>query len=352
MSVSRYLAFLLVAAATHCGWAELPRRIDFGSCIHQDKPQPIWDVIAARKPGLFILAGDNIYGDTVDIEVLRAKYAQLKAQPGYQSLLAVCPLLATWDDHDFGINDGGAEFPIKRESQQAFLDFTDVSPDSPRREREGVYDAKVFEGDGRRLQVILLDTRYFRSPLLIGEVTAPDGKILKRNLPNPDPGATILGEAQWKWLGLQLQEPADLRIIVSSIQVLPEEHRFEKWANFPLERDRLFHLISQTKASGVIFLSGDRHMAEISRVLPEYGSSYPLFEITSSGMTHAGGGSSGESNRHRISTTNFQKLNFGSIEINWTETDPLIRLLVLDAGGKEVQAHEVRLSELHAHREL
>jgi hypothetical protein len=43
-----------------------------------------------------------------------------------------------------------------------------------------------------------------------------------------------------------LRQPADVRVIVSSIQVLPDDHRFEKWGNFPAERRRLLALIRAT----------------------------------------------------------------------------------------------------------
>src|SRR5436190_24046790 len=90
-------AFLAIAADDP---AAVRSRIFFGSCVHQDKPQPVWDAIVAAKPDLFIMAGDNIYGDTKDMDVMRAKYKKLGAQPGYQKLLKTCPILATWDDHD------------------------------------------------------------------------------------------------------------------------------------------------------------------------------------------------------------------------------------------------------------
>src|SRR5437879_10728615 len=94
-------------------------RIAFGSCAHQDRPQPIWAPIVATRPELFLFIGDTIYADTEDIKVMRAKYAKLAAEPGYQKLLKTCPVLATWDDHDYGGNDAGAEYPKKRESQAA-----------------------------------------------------------------------------------------------------------------------------------------------------------------------------------------------------------------------------------------
>jgi alkaline phosphatase D len=31
--------------------------------------------------------------------------------------------MAVWDDHDYGVNDGGGDFPAKEISRKAFLDF-------------------------------------------------------------------------------------------------------------------------------------------------------------------------------------------------------------------------------------
>ena len=143
-------------------------RISFGSCAKRDQPQPIWEAIAAGQPELFVFLGDNIYGDSPDMDVLRAKYALLNEQPGFRKLQQVCPVVATWDDHDYGKDDAGAEFEMRRESQQVFLDFLGVEKDDPRRTQEGVYWSKVYGPAGRRVQIILLDARYFRGPLKKG----------------------------------------------------------------------------------------------------------------------------------------------------------------------------------------
>ena len=140
-----------------------------------------------------------------------------------------------------------------------------------------------------------------------------------------------------------MRHPAELRIVISSIQVIPDQHCFEKWANFPLERDRLFSLISMTKANGVIFLSGDRHFAEISAL--QHSIAYPLYEVTSSGLNSAGAGEA-EENRYRLSLDNFRKNNFGLISINWQKEDPLVSLEVRDEHGNLGLMHSVRLSEL------
>jgi alkaline phosphatase D len=254
LAVAAALALLAGARADES--AKPLRRIAFGSCAHQDRPQPIWDAVVAAKPDLFLFIGDSIYADTTDMQVMRATYAKLAALPGYQQLLRTCPVLATWDDHDYGRNDAGAEYPKKDEAQQIFLDFFGVPKDSPRRKPQGVYHARLFAPPDRRVQILLLDTRYFRSPLKKKAKYVPsEGPYV----PSPDPNATLLGEAQWQWLGQQLRVPARVRLLVSSIQVVAEDHGFEKWMNLPRERDRLFKLIRDTGAGGVVLLSGDRH---------------------------------------------------------------------------------------------
>jgi len=316
-------------------------RIAFGSCAGQDLPQPIWEYIVAARPDVFLFIGDNIYADTEDMNVMRAKYAKLAAVPGYQKLLKTCPVLATWDDHDFGVNDGGAEYPKKAESQQIFLDFFGEPKDSPRRKREGVYDAKIFGPPGKQVQIILLDTRYFRSPLKRRSTTE---RGVGPYVPNPDPSTTLLGEAQWKWLDEQLRAPAQVRIIASSIQVVAEDHGWEKWMNFPHERERLFKLIRANRASGVIFISGDRHLAELSMM--DGGVGYPLYDLTSSALNRSSQRwRAYEVNRHRVGTMNWGD-NFGLIVIDWNRSDPRISLQIRDEEGEITIQRKIYLSTL------
>ena len=176
----------------------------------------------ASRPQLLLLLGDNIYADTTNMDVMRRNYAKLAAMPGFQALRKSCPILATWDDHDLGANDAGSDFPRREESQKIFLDFFGDAPDSPRRKRPGVYDVHVFGPEGKRVQVILLDTRYFRSSPLKRGARALIGE--GPYVPNPDPSQTFLGEDQWRWLAEQLKVPAEVRLLVSSIQVVAEDH--------------------------------------------------------------------------------------------------------------------------------
>lgn len=314
-------------------------RIAFGSCARQDRPQPIWDAILDAKPDLFLMIGDNIYGDSRDMSVLRRKYDQLFAQPSFMRLRQGTPLLAIWDDHDYGENDAGTEYPMKVQSQQLFCEVFGVPQDSPRRKRPGLYDAYLYGPEDRRLQVILLDTRYFRSPL-----TAKLSLGKGRYAPNPDPAMTMLGQEQWAWLKQQLKVPARVRIIASSIQVVSEEHPFEKWANFPLERQKLFQLIAATKASGVVMISGDRHLSELS--IDREAGPYPMIDLTGSSLNQPSNTKS-EANRHRTGKL-ITEVNFGEIRIDWEQADPVIDLLLRDVKGQVLQSEKVKLSTLQA----
>jgi len=336
---------------------DMLERIVFGSCARQHEPQPVWDAIVELKPQRFLFIGDNIYGDSHDMDVLRAKYAQLGAQPGFQKLKQTCPVLATWDDHDYGANDAGADYPMRRQSQQVFLDFFGTPANDVRRSRDGVYSSHVIGPEGRRVQIILLDTRFFRSPLKPTTKTAEPGEGFRgRYGENIDPDATILGEAQWQWLAEQLMQPAELRVIASSVQVVACENGWEYWANFPNERRRLFNLIRKTKASGVVFLSGDRHLSELSRLPADDpdGVGYPLFDVTSSSLnapsgnkTKAGVRFANEINQYRVGLTYFD-VNFGAVMIDWTEPDPVIRLQVRDEKGGVVLQQRTSLGQLRS----
>ena len=316
-------------------------RILFGSCVKQDQPMPIFETIVAEDPELFIFLGDNIYADTTDMDVMRAKYATLKADEGFARLLGSCPILATWDDHDYGANDAGADYVKRVESQQIFMDFWGDAAGSPRRSRPGVYDAHVFGPRGKRLQVILLDTRYFRGPLTKGE-----RRVGGPYYPSDDKSIPMLGEVQWKWLEEQLRRPAEVRIIVSSIQCVPESAGQETWSNLPHERQRLFDLIASTRAKGAIIISGDRHWSELSVATDS--TPYPIYDLTSSSFNQLHSRGTPTQNRYRAEPTTYHKENFGAIQIDWGGDDPQVTLRVHESGGETVIEKKIRVSELQA----
>jgi alkaline phosphatase D len=315
-------------------------RIAFGSCAEGGKEQPIWQAVLATKPELFLFLGDNIYGDTRDMTQLRARYAELAEQPGFKQLLATTPVAATWDDHDFGEDDAGGDYPQKSASREIFLDFWNEPVDSPRRTRDGVYASYVFGPSGQRVQVILLDLRYNRTPLLRNEPNKAKYRAWamarhKKGLDvpgpytrNPDTQATMLGEPQWQWLEQQLTVPADLRLIGSSLQVLADFPGWESWSNFPRDQQRLIELVRRTQANGVVLLSGDTHYAELSRL--DVNVPYELWDLTSSGLTEVWPART--PNANRVSDV-VREPNFGLIDIDWQGAQTTVTLSVLDQRG-------------------
>ncbi|WKN42047.1 alkaline phosphatase D family protein [Tunicatimonas pelagia] len=281
--------------------------IAFGSCNKTTEPQPLWSEIINQQPDLWIWLGDNVYGDTPDMKLMQQKYQQQLQKKGYQKLLASTSVVGIWDDHDYGINDGGKYFAQRAASRDLMLEFLQVDASRPVWQREGGYQSYTFGPEGKKVKVILLDTRYFRDTLM---ESSTEGKRYGAN-----PQGDMLGEAQWAWLTEELNSSdAQFNIIGSSIQVIHEEHGYEKWANFPKSHQRLYDLITNSEAKGVVLLSGDRHIGEISRLkLPEM--PYPLYDITSSGMTHVYEDAD-EENRHRVSDL-VTKLNYGLIQIDW-----------------------------------
>jgi alkaline phosphatase D len=328
----------------------LVSRIALGSCAKQDRPMPIWSAVSGFKPDVLLLLGDNIYGDTEDMAVLRGKYDLLAADRGFGAVRNTVPIVAVWDDHDYGVDDGGREYPMKKESQQVFLDFFGIPVDAPVRKREGIYRQVVVGPPGRRVQIICLDTRFHRSPL----ASIPRAERVKGRgpyVPSDDPEATMLGATQWEWLAKVLRQPADVRIVLSSIQVASTEHGWEHWGNLPAERARLLKTLRESEATGVIVVSGDRHSAEIS-MMPagDEALPYPLFDLTASSLNQPKRVDEDEEpNRHRVGTR-FHGANFGSIEIDWESAadggSPAVRLAIHDADGKVVRSAEIPAGEL------
>lgn len=283
--------------------------ISFASCSNQHIPNLMWGPILSNDPDVFIWGGDIIYSDTYDMKVMKDSYQKMKSDSAYSSFRKKVPVSGTWDDHDYGINDGGAEYIKKDSVQQLFLDFFDVDDKDPRRQQRGIYNAELFQIGETSINIIILDTRYFRSEL----TKDPEG--IKRYIPSSSGNSTMLGKEQWGWLERELSNSkADFNIIMSSIQFLSSEHGFETWGNMPAEADKMRDLLLKTKAKRVIILSGDRHIAEISKEDIK-GLTYPLIDFTSSGMTHSYDSFTDEDNVHRISEVISDK-NFGILRFD------------------------------------
>jgi alkaline phosphatase D len=297
-------------------------RLAFGSCNHQSRSQHMWAQIAATNPDLFLFIGDNNYGDQgwsgdAALTSLRTAYGVMAKTPELADFRAKVPMMITWDDHDYGFNDGGANFAFRTWSETIFETFWGASDEV--KSRPGIYESRMFGADGKVTQVIMLDTRFFRSDL----ETMPyqnERPPLGPYVPSDDASKTMLGKAQWQWLAQELAKPADLRILVSSIQVITDAHDYESWEALPLERVKLYEMLKAREESGLVMLSGDRHAGGIYTDAPEAAGSEALWELTSSSMNYSF--SSTERNTAREPdpkrlTDFISEENFGLVEIDW-----------------------------------
>ena len=310
-------------------------RIAVGSCNHQSAPQHMWAQIASANPQLFLMIGDNVYGDNgwdadAGLESLRKAYALQAAHPEFAGFRAQFPMMATWDDHDYGLNDAGGNFPMRRWGEELFETFWNSSDEV--RSRPGVYDSSITGPEGQRVQVILLDTRFFRSDLKRME-WSKDRPPLGGYLPDDNPAKTVLGEAQWAWLKAELAKPADVRILVSSTQVITQAHQYEGWTNFPAERAKLLDLLAEREDSGLVILSGDRHAAGVYKV-DHKGET--MWELTSSSLNLAFGNDNDRSTAREPDASRVSKFfsveNYGLVDIDWTAKSLTMTLKGNDSG--------------------
>lgn len=321
------------------GQGDILTRILVGSCLDEERPESlVMQTIAGEDADLFLMIGDNVYGDMngkgyvnnqATLDELRESFSDLAARADFQAVRARLPMMVAWDDHDYGANDAGREFPFRRLAERIHERFWGLENEDVGA-WPGTYYARTFGPEGQRVQVIMLDTRFFRSPLTPTDEWGKKGK--ERYVPSSSEGQDMLGNDQWTWLENQLQQPADLRLVVSSIQILPTDgHGFEAWSRLPAEQERLYGLIADTEAEGVVFVSGDRHTAflyQSDTALP-----YPVSEITASSINVSFATTSAEIDRAQVGE-GYAPDNFGAIDIDWE--NGTVRLAIKSDTGETV----------------
>ena len=261
------MRFLILYLIANISFAEIVYKLGIGSCVDQDYPTPAWASLEKESINSFFFLGDNIYGDVPSGRLDNVILSYEKLNDQMPSWLKNTEKLVIWDDHDYGLNDAGANYIYKAESQQIYNDAWNIDQNDPRRSREGIYFSELKDIAGKKILIVGLDTRYFRSNLI---------KIGNSYKPHKNSNTTILGPTQWQWLEKELSREHDILILASSIQVLATEHRFEKWSNIPHERDKLLALLNKL-SSKVLIISGDRHRSGFYKL-------DNIYEFTSSSL--------------------------------------------------------------------
>ena len=271
---------------------------------------PIFNAIKKDSLDLFFMIGDNVYGDTEREDLYELKLAYEKQKNNFNRMKLNFSIEAIWDDHDYGRNDGGKDYPYKQSSKELFLKFWDIPKNDKRRTRPGLYYELVLQIGQERLQILFLDTRTFRDSLVPSDKLGAPGK--ERYLSADDTSLTMLGKTQWDWVSRKMNQSADHRIIVSSIQFLPIGHGWETWNNLPNERKRMIDIIERSNSKHIIFISGDRHRGGLYELQTDRGKT--ISEMTSSSL-NASYPNLEEAGPLRIGNT-FVEENYGVITID------------------------------------
>ena len=253
-------------------------KLGFGSCLFQGDSMQILGIVKKQKPRLFVFLGDNVYGNFSSKRwPLWRAYKRQK-----MNLEAVgwnVPSLRIWDDGDLGSNDGGSDFKHLQHSRSLFLEQWGIDESDPRYGQDSLYLEKRISANGLDIQILILDVRSQKSPWK----NNPVNNQLKRYLPDRSEVKTMLGVEQWNWLENKVVEKVDLRVFVSSIQVLATGHNWECWNMFPQERSKLLKLIDSYTAKHTLIVSGDRHRAAFYGLKMPVSGKYFL-EVTTSGL--------------------------------------------------------------------
>ena len=322
-------------------WLPLPEpttiitKLAFGSCSNQNQPMPYWDTLVKFKPNVVVLGGDNVYGDCISMECtkLTQAYQDLHDHPSFQGAQKNLAVVATLDDHDYGQSDCHGDNPHKDIARSLFLDFFNISDERRDRTNEGVYKSYFWGPKNQVVQLILLDTRYHRSAFLKSDQPGTAGKeVYMPDFVNHK--KQMLSQEQWSWLEGELNEPANVRIIVSSIQVLADGHGFECWRMLPHERDRFESLLrDKSGTSATVIVSGDRHMGG-------FYENEGLIEVTASSWTHSIPFGTFDDCKNAVECDEKDPIragdmvrvnNFASIEMDWDARNLTLSLRQTDA---------------------
>ncbi len=323
-------------------WREDPPAFKFavGSCLYineseYDRPgNPYGDEynilsdIYNREADFMIWLGDNTYlreADWYSKTGIMKRYTHTRSLPELQPLLANTHHYATWDDHEFGPNNSNRSYSMKEITLDAFKKFW-ANPTYGINGKPGV--TSYFEwGDAA---FFLLDNRYYRTP--------ENRKSGERQ---------ILGDEQITWLidGLATTD-AEFKFICIGGQFLNTTPIGENHSTYPEERIKILDLIEKEGIEGVIFLSGDIHRSELTKV--ERYRNYPLYEFTLSPLTAGPSTWKNPINLHRVENTLVQERNYGLFEITGTRKDRKLKCSVFNSDGELKWEYEISANDLKA----
>jgi alkaline phosphatase D len=215
----------------------------FVSCANSSS-EPVWERIGLLEVDQLILGGDTPYIDVMDLATSREKHRAFLETPFMKSLIRGTSTVGTWDDHDFGLNNGnGVNAADRRENtRKAFVEYR-------AHDRFGTGTDGVFhQVDLGAMEIFLLDPRWWSqteaSPV---DPTKP----------------TCFGPAQWQWIqqALEASEAPFKVLAMGQIWVDKKNAESDDMFTYRHERDALYDFIRSKRIPGVVVLGGDIHVS-------------------------------------------------------------------------------------------
>jgi alkaline phosphatase D len=190
---------------------------------------------------------------------------------------------------------------------QAFKDFW-ANPNYGVGGTEGITGSFTWND----CQFFLMDDRWYRAP--------------------QHPQADYFGEKQVQWLIDALRySRANYKFICTGGQVISDAKVYENYAVFAHERQALLDSIDKYNIKGVVFLSGDRHHSEISKMTTADGDI--LYDITSSALTSSTSPHPNEPNQYRLSGSMIGVRNYALISVTGPRNARKCKVVFKDANG-------------------
>lgn len=333
---------LVLVLATSPVLAQQTTRVAFGCCMDHSERQDVFDALNLADPEVFVFLGNTVDVNANDMDDMLAAYEVLNRFRGPKELRRQTAVMSVWNHTDYAIDgDAGANNPLKYAVRNHFLTFWREPISSLRMfQQHGIAKAVTFGKADQRLQVIVLDGRWNRDSLAkVGwfeRITRRFDDELGPYLVNPT--GQLLGDEQWQWLAEQLQQPADIRVLMSATPFFAPANGYDSWAMYPQEQQRLKQLLQQLQPNGLVLAVADRGFGEL--VKRDNLLSYPVWQLSSGYLSAASTSPYRYSDRQGEA---FEQARYGQIEVSWNE-QPEVTLSLRDVNGRVLTQQTINTS--------
>lgn len=300
-------------------------RISILSCMLDLVPfkSSLWKSLELSKPDLVFFVGDTVYGDITSEppgpKTLWRRFMETRRRVPFYHMKELIPCLAVWDDHDYGRNDAGYDYPFKASSLEIFNTF--FAQDTRLGDlSHGPGVSTCFSAFGH--DFLMADNRYFRN--------------------DPAPGyKAFWGQEQFDWIHKTLSQQKRPLWLIQGSQFFGgysrKKQSYEK--NYDEEFSATLKMLSSLNRP-LIFVSGDLHYTELINLESSL-LGFPTFEITSSCIHSFPPKWRDDNPRRRMMEKSYNHI---CVDLKTTDFGAVYKLQCLARNGKIKFSDELELS--------